>query len=166
MARGWVMPKEVVLDAGCGTGYGTYLLALNCEKAIGIDIDEGCITQANRDWRLENTEFVVGDLSLMELPEVDVAIAIETIEHLDNMHHFAEELKKKVKRLIVITVPIGGTSFAYKKEKPSPATEKNDFMNDGEVDKLFFNGEWKKQTGFRYGYSYFGVYFREEPKKP
>jgi hypothetical protein len=97
---------------------------------------------------------------------VDVIIAIETVEHLNDMHHFADEARKKARRLIIVTVPIGGTSSAYKDWQPGPETEKNDFMNDGAVDMLFVSQDWKKATGFRYGYSYFGVYFKKDPERP
>ena len=163
------MPGEVVLDAGCGTGYGTKLLALVAKKAIGYDVDEGCIKQTLREKpHLDNVEFKAMDLDKCELPGVDVAVSIETIEHLNDMHHFVDELHKKVRRLIVVTVPLGGTVEAYKDWPPGPATEKNDFMTKGDVDKLLApeGSEWQTMTGFSYGYSHFGVYFKKPPKMP
>jgi len=160
IARGWIMPHEVVLDAACCTGYGSKMIANTAKKVIGYEIDEGCIVAANHD-KPDNCEFKVMDLNKCELPEVDVLVSLETIEHLDDMNHFIKEVKKKVKRLIVACVPLGGTSWAYKDEEPSPATEKNDFMNHAEFDKLFMDDEWKKQAGFEFGYSYFGVYFKK-----
>jgi len=157
------MPGETVLDAACATGYGSHMLSQIAGKVIGYEIDEGCIQSAKDNWQSDNTEFHVKDLNTCELPEVDALISIETVEHLDDMQHFIDEARKKVKRLIIICVPIGGTSWAYKDEPPGPATEKNDFMTDATVDKLVQNDEWKKQTGFRYGYSYIGVFFRKEP---
>lgn len=165
LARGWVMPGEVVLDAACATGYGSYMLSQVASKVYGYEIDEGCIESAKRDWDNEKTEFVVKNLNSCKLPNVDVSVSIETIEHLDDMHHFVDELKRKVRRLIIVTVPLGGTSWAYKDEKPSPATEKNDFMTGGDVDKLFVDEEWNIFSNFNYGYSYFGVYFKKEPAK-
>ena len=164
LARGWVMPGEVVLDAACGSGYGTKLLALGAGKAIGYDVDAGCIEGARRDLS-HNVEFEVKDLDKCELPEVDVIVSIETIEHLNDMRHFTEEAKKKARRLIIVTVPIGGTSYAYKDIPPGPGTEKNDFLSDGAVDSLFVSQEWKIQAGFRFGYSYFGVYYKKNPER-
>ncbi len=67
-----------------------------------------------------------------------------------------------------MTVPLGGTAWSYKDEVPSPATEKNDFGQSEDVDKLMApeGGEWKPFNTFRYGYSHFGVYFKSEPKIP
>ncbi len=159
IARGWIMPHETVLDAACCTGYGAKMIANTSKKVIGYDIDEGCIDNANHD-KPDNCEFAVKDLNTCTLPEVDVSVSLETIEHLENMNHFIKELKSKVQRLIIACVPIGGTAWAYKGEK-GPHTEVNDFMNNDALDKLFMDDDWKKQSGFSYGYSYFGIYFKK-----
>lgn len=169
LARGWVFPGETVLDAGCGTGYGTMMLSdiVGPEgKAIGVEVDEGCVVQANNQHKRDNNEFHVVNLNTDEIPEADVCVSIECVEHLDDMHHFLDEATKKIKRAFIITVPLGGTSHAYVNEPPGPATEKNDFANGAAVDKLFDERGWKKQTSFQFGYSHFGVYFKEEPKDP
>jgi len=165
LSAGWVYPHETVLDAACCTGYGSHILSYHAKNVIGIEVDEGCIVAANDQWKRDNIEYRVGDLNTIELPEVDVAVTIETVEHLDDMHHFINELKKKVKRLIIVTVPLGGTSWAYKDEPNSPATEKNDFMTGGDLDKLLLDDEWKQANSFQYGYSYFAIYFKKEPER-
>ena len=68
--------------------------------------------------------------------------------------------------MIIVTVPIGGTSFAYKDVESSPATEKNDFMNKHDVDRLFLDEKWQICAGFMFGYSYFGVYFCKPIEEP
>ncbi len=163
MAAGWVYPHETVLDAACCTGYGSHILSYHSKNVVGIEVDDGCIDHAQRVWKRDNIEFINADLNTYELPEADVAVTIETVEHLDDMHHFINQLKQKIRRLIIITVPLGGTSWAYKNEPNSPATEKNDFMTEADVSKLFVDDQWKELNGFQYGYSYFGVYFRKEP---
>lgn len=163
LARGWIMPGETVLDAACATGYGTKLLSQIAGKVIGYEIDEGCIQNAESDQhKPENVEFHVKDLDTCELPDVDVAVTIETVEHLNDMNHFLDQLTKHVRRLVVITVPLGGTSYAYVGQEPSPATEKNDFGNGDAVDAHFFKRGWQKIADFNYGYSYFGVYYLKD----
>jgi cyclopropane fatty-acyl-phospholipid synthase-like methyltransferase len=162
LARGWVMPGETVLDAACCTGYGSHLLAQVAGKVIGYEVDEGCISDANGRWGEEKIDFQVKDLDTCELPDVDVAVTIETVEHLNDMNHFLDQLTKHVKRLVIITVPLGGTSYAYVNEVPSPATEKNDFGNGDAVDAHFFKRGWEKMTDFKFGYSYFGVYYKTD----
>lgn len=167
LARGFVFPWETVLDAACCTGYGSKLLSLSAKKVIGYEIDEGCIESCKLD-KPDNCEFKVMDLNTCELPDVDVAITIETVEHTtpEGMVHFINQLKKHVRRCIIVSVPLGGTSFEYVNEPPGPATEKNDFMNHAAVQKLFTDDNWHNLTFFDYGYSHFGVYFKDQPKVP
>lgn len=166
LARGWIMPDETVLDAACCTGYGSRLLALSAKKVIGYEIDSGCIEEANQFCYGTNIEYHIKDLDTCELPDVDVAVSIETIEHLNDMHHFARQLKKHVKRCIIVCAPIGGTSFEYKNEKSSPATEKNDFMKIDDLIKIFQDDVWKEFNSFHYGYSGFVIMYKKSPENP
>jgi hypothetical protein len=169
MARGFIMPWEVVLDAACAQGYGSKVIALAAKKVIGYEIDEGCIADALHD-KPDNCEFSIMDLNTCELPDVDVAVTIETIEHLtpEGMLHYAEQLRKHVKRCIIVTVPLGGTSYAYVNDEPGPATEKNDFAQSGDIQKVIIGDgkEWKLFNEFEYGYSHYGIYFKEQIKVP
>lgn len=162
IARGWVMPGETVFDAGCGTGYGTKLIAQIAKKAIGADIDKGCIEQA-KQVKHSNCTFKVIDLGKDEWPDVDVTISIENAEHVLGFEHFVEQIQKHTKRMFLVCVPVGGTSWAYKDEPESPATEKNDFNNDAHFESIFATNGWKTFMTWRFGYSVMGVFFKEEP---
>lgn len=166
LARGWIMPGETVLDAACATGYGSHLLSQIAGKVIGYEVDEGCVQDAKDIWgaKSPNAEFHAKDLDTCELPDVDVLVSIETIEHLNDMHHFLDQATKHVRRLVVGSVPVGGTSWAYKGQEPSPATEKNDFGTGSDLDKLFFERGWEKMSDFQFGYSYFFVYYKKDLK--
>jgi SAM-dependent methyltransferase len=168
LARGWIMPGETVLDAACATGYGSKLFAQYAKKVFGYEIDEGCIEDAKVN-APANCQFEVKDLDNCELPDVDVAISIETVEHLNNPQHFIDQIKKHVKRCFIICVPLGGTSESYKNEKPSPATEKNDYMKLTDVEKIMGGDdepEWKMFNSFEYGYSGFVVFYKKSPEEP
>jgi len=167
LAKGWIMPGETVLDAACCTGYGSQLLSKSAKKVIGLEIDEGAIDDAKNLNQEDNIEYNVADLNGCELPDVDVAISIETIEHLtpEGMVHFVDQLKKHVKRMIFVCVPLGGTSFAYVNEPPGPATEKNDFMKLGDVEKLVQDDDWKVFNSWEYGYSGMVVFYKKSPER-
>lgn len=165
LAKGFIFPWETVLDAACGGGYGSKFISLSAKKVYGYEVDEGQIVEANHD-KPKNCEFKVMDLDTCELPDVDVAVTIETVEHLNDMHHFIKQLKKHVKRCIIITVPLGGTSESYKDWPPGPETEKNDFGSEQDVDKLFEDKQWHKFLSIKFGYSHFGVYCKGQPKLP
>lgn len=169
LARGFIYPWETVLDAACATGYGSKIIALAADTVYGYEVDEGCLEAAKHDMQ-ENTIFRVADLNTCELPDVDVCVSIETMEHLtpEGLTHFLEQIRKHVKRCIIMTVPLGGTSWDYVNEPPSPATEKNDFMSPQDVSKLLTpeDSGWHELTSFKFGYSHFGVYFKDQPRVP
>lgn len=162
LAKGFILPWETVLDAACATGYGSKVMALQAKNVIGYEVDEGCIESANIN-KPDNCEFKVMDLNTCELPDVDVAVTIETIEHLtpEGMIHYTKQLRKHVKRCIIVTVPLGGSSFEYVNEPPGPATEKNDFPQDGDVQRIVApeGSGWHLFNQFKFGYSHFGIYF-------
>jgi 2-polyprenyl-3-methyl-5-hydroxy-6-metoxy-1,4-benzoquinol methylase len=51
-----------VLDVGCGEGLGTWVLANECGKAVGIDADEESIAVAKGNWTDQRVEFSCDDL--------------------------------------------------------------------------------------------------------
>jgi SAM-dependent methyltransferase len=84
-----------VLDAGCGTGYGTALLAAAAPglKAVGIDISEEALAWAAGHYAAPNLRFQQGDC--LALPFADhefgVVVAFEIIEHLADAAGFLKE---------------------------------------------------------------------------
>lgn len=170
LARGWVMPGETVLDAACATGYGSHILGLDPSvKVLGREVDPGCIDEANGRWSPanRNTDFKVMDLDKEEWPDVDVSVHIETLEHVQDLEHALEQITKHVRRAVIVTVPLGGTSHTYTdEEKLKPAGENNDFNNMAHVESLFDAKGWKLQTSFDFGYSGFFVFFKVPPTVP
>lgn len=83
-ARRFVQGKRV-LDAACGEGYGTALLAAVAASAVGIDIDLTTIHQAQTKYG-EGTRvrFVATSCTGLPLPSAtfDVIVSFETLEHL------------------------------------------------------------------------------------
>lgn len=171
IARGWVFPGETVLDAGCGSGYGSHLISQMVGekgKVIGVDVHKELVEDgAKRDWSASNIDFRVLDLGKDELPDVDAAISIEVPEHINGLEHFIEQLHKHVQRMFIICVPLGGTSYAYTEEQQAtPAGENNDFNNIQHVESLFSNDEWKVKSSWQFGYSGMVVFAKKSPERP
>lgn len=73
-----------VLDAGCGTGYGSDLLAEAATEVVGVDVDPGAF--ADREPRRSNVSLTVADLRALpdELGRFDAVVCFEVLEHLDD----------------------------------------------------------------------------------
>jgi trans-aconitate 2-methyltransferase len=64
--------NEIVLDAGCGTGRVTKIIANNVKrgKVYAVDIDDNMITNAKKNLKdFSNIVFIKSDLSVVKLPE-------------------------------------------------------------------------------------------------
>jgi 2-polyprenyl-3-methyl-5-hydroxy-6-metoxy-1,4-benzoquinol methylase len=85
-----------VLDAACGVGYGTAVLAERAQRAVGIDRDPAAIAYARSRYGSANIEFAVQDLDVLDLPDesFDVVCSFETIEHLDEPKRFLAHARR------------------------------------------------------------------------
>lgn len=91
---------KTVLDLGCGAGLGTYFYSLFADKVIAVDYDATALEEA-RAWPYpkKNVEFLQLDLedpeTMAKLPEADVCIALEVLEHIEEPAAVLRELKAK-----------------------------------------------------------------------
>jgi SAM-dependent methyltransferase len=97
-----------VLDAGCGDGYGTDLLAETARRALGVDRSARTIETAARRYRRPNLAYRVCELPrLAELGErFDVVCNFQVIEHLADPVPFVRQAREVLEpggRLIVTT---------------------------------------------------------------
>jgi len=96
----WALRKNV-LDAACGVGFGSELLATVANKVIGVDISQEAIEYARRYHRprvTENCQFLIGDVTKIgsNWPTLhnwaDLVVSFETIEHLTEPDAFLEQV--------------------------------------------------------------------------
>jgi SAM-dependent methyltransferase len=73
-----------VLDAACGEGYGSALLAGTAASVLGVDIAEPAIAHARARYRRTNLRFERGDCTALNVPPAsfDLAVSFETVEHV------------------------------------------------------------------------------------
>jgi SAM-dependent methyltransferase len=88
--------EKVVLDAGCGVGYGSALLAERARRVVGVDLDRGAIDYARGRYAAPNVEFAVGNLLALDLPDAsfDVVCSFETIEHVSDRDRYVREMRR------------------------------------------------------------------------
>jgi O-antigen biosynthesis protein len=89
-----------VIDAGCGTGYGSEILAAaGARKVVGVDISTEAIEYARSASAHASNEFHIG--SLHELPfadaSFDLAVCFEVIEHVEEQARAIAELRRVLK---------------------------------------------------------------------
>lgn len=85
-----------VLDAACGIGYGSQLLAQNpAWKVVALDRDEGALNYARGHYSAPNLRYAPADLCApLALPErIDAVVSFETIEHLPDAPAFLRTVK-------------------------------------------------------------------------
>ncbi|MCW5566616.1 MAG: class I SAM-dependent methyltransferase [Dokdonella sp.] len=75
-----------VLDAACGEGYGSALLARHAASVVGVDISPQAIEHARlRYGGASNLRFDTGDAAALEFQDAsfDIVVSFETLEHLE-----------------------------------------------------------------------------------
>jgi len=75
---------RMVLDAGCGDGYGTHLLAETALGALGVDRSADTIALARRRYARENLRYEACDLASLDClgARFDVVCNFQVLEHL------------------------------------------------------------------------------------
>ena len=98
-----------VLDAGCGTAYGTAELATRAASIWGLDISAEAIQWAREHYPLANAQFLQG--SATDLPfasgSFDLVVAFEVIEHLKEYERFLAECARVLTTdgLLIVSTP-------------------------------------------------------------
>jgi GT2 family glycosyltransferase/2-polyprenyl-3-methyl-5-hydroxy-6-metoxy-1,4-benzoquinol methylase/glycosyltransferase involved in cell wall biosynthesis/archaellum component FlaC len=102
---------KIVLDAGCGEGYGTGLLAGSAARVAGVDISTEAAAHARGAYKRQNLEYLVGSVSALpfQAGSFDVVVCFEVIEHLDEDHQcaFLREARRvlNAEGILVISTP-------------------------------------------------------------
>lgn len=96
ISRNWCIGKSVV-DAGCGIGIGTNILAREAVGAYGIDINEQSVEFARQMFGGPKIKFDVANIC-EEMPRptatFDVVVCVEVIEHVKDFNAVLNGLKK------------------------------------------------------------------------
>ena len=88
-----------VLDAACGEGYGSALLARQAASVTGVDLSVDAIEHARKRYGAGNIEFRAADC--LALPfgddEFDCVVSFETLEHLEDHEGLLTEFRRVLK---------------------------------------------------------------------
>lgn len=107
-ARGCVAGLRV-LDAACGEGYGSALLAGVAATVTGVDISGDAIAHANGRYGGGNLEFLTADCLALPFADrtFDCVVSFETLEHLEDHDGLLREFSRVLKPdgFLVISSP-------------------------------------------------------------
>ena len=108
-AKGFVKNK-VVIDLGCGVGYGTFALANGrARKVYGIDINSDAIEYAKAHYSDKKITYNVRNALNTKLPPsmADIVIAFEVIEHVKNPKKILQEAARLLRPngIVIISTP-------------------------------------------------------------
>ena len=96
-----------VLDAGCGTGYGSSELASTAASVTGFDIAPEAIEYAQAQFKA--ARFVLASCAAMPFAPnaFDLVVAFEVIEHLPDYRAFLQECARVLKHqgLLIVSSP-------------------------------------------------------------
>jgi 2-polyprenyl-3-methyl-5-hydroxy-6-metoxy-1,4-benzoquinol methylase len=98
-----------VLDAACGEGYGTSLLASSAASAVGVDVSPEAIAHASERYAAPNVRFLAASVTRLPLDDasVDAVVSFETIEHLAEQREMLAEFRRVLtpEGILVISSP-------------------------------------------------------------
>jgi 2-polyprenyl-3-methyl-5-hydroxy-6-metoxy-1,4-benzoquinol methylase len=140
---------KTLLDAGCGAGYGSYLLASHFARSVtGIDISQETVNYARSTYTHPNLRFIQSDIRSLPFHSnvFDTVVAFEILEHIEEHDLFLSETKR--------VLPSGGTLIIS-----TPDIER--YKSDNEFHaKELTSYEFAELLG-KY-YKNIGIYFQSE----
>ena len=130
-----ISDKDVVIDASCGCGYGSFILSAHAKKVFGLDISDENLNKGKDLFNKENIEFFnyeeFDSLCGNEIPKADKVISIETFEHIPK-----SESSKFINRLLSYLKPAGHMFLTVPLGENAPSTYNKYHLNEPSLDYL------------------------------
>jgi len=108
-AKHRVAKTDLVLEVGCGEGYGGSLISRYASKIIGLDVDESVIAHASKKYCSENCFFEIYDGITIPYDKdtFDMIISFQVIEHIKDDMNYVSEIYRVLKRngIFILTTP-------------------------------------------------------------
>lgn len=148
LARGYVDFGDRVIDAACGTGYGSKLLLNVASNVYGFDQVEKI--------KHEGVIYKQVDLAKFEdYPQAEVAVSLETLEHLteDGAKQFVSNLLENTTKFFIFSVPLG--------EEPGGNPFHQQVFNKNSIWRLVKTDGWAPFHKYMQGNHLIGVMYNE-----
>lgn len=102
--------NKTVVDLGCGTGYGSFMLSWVARQVTGIDSSAEAVDFAQQHFQAPNLHYSTDDLATMILPPADIFVAFEVVEHLTD----PQELFAKIVGPLLWSFPVNDPGQFHK----------------------------------------------------
>lgn len=136
--------NKVVLDDGCGSGYGTFHLISNgAQKVTGIDLSQEAIEYANQKYKNKDLNFMQMDVTKLNFNDntFDTLTSFQVIEHIKEVDKYLNEIRRVLKNggIALITTPNKQTYSPNSIEPENPFHVKEYYFEDLKnlLDKYF-----------------------------
>ena len=111
MKRLVISDQDVVIDASCGCGYGSYGLAKKAKQVFGLDVNTTYLEIARKNLILPNLSFMSYESFWYTCVQADKIFCIETFEHIpaDQNEEFLGNLVRRLRGsgAMFLTTPLG-----------------------------------------------------------
>jgi SAM-dependent methyltransferase len=112
-----------VLDAGCGTGYGSHAISANALSVTGIDQTHDALAYAGKEYAGSSIRWVAASCTQIPFNDrsFDTVLAFEVIEHLQEWPKLISEARRVLKDsgVFVVSTP-NKAVYAESREQSGP----------------------------------------------
>lgn len=115
---------KTVLDAACGSGFGSNILSEKAKKVVGIDNSLDAIHYCKEHYKKPNLSFLQMNCNRLALPSsiYDVVVSFETLEHVQDADVLLQELSRVLKQggMLIMSTPNRENFSLYTKGVKNP----------------------------------------------
>lgn len=138
-----------ILDAGCGTGYGSFLMSQYAKNVTGIDISSETVQWCNDHYTAQqNLKFIQGSLNSLPFDDsvFDCIVIFEVIEHVEKViqDQFILEAKRILKPNGVLVMSTPNKSIYTDKSGYHNPYHISEFYSDDYKEYLYREFEFVK----------------------
>lgn len=91
---------KIILDYGCGLGYGSFFLSGIAKQVFGVDVEQKVIDFSSRNYRAGNLHFqMISHSGLNRFSDnyFDIVVSFQVIEHVRDVNPYLNEIKRVLK---------------------------------------------------------------------